>query len=76
MKLLKKVRNKVYLRHIRMKVRTQKGIGGFLRRKPVMINQAEWNKEKTTGKKNEKTKKVKKKAKKIVKKSVANKKGK
>ena len=45
MKLLKKVRNKVYLRHIRMKVRTQKGSGGFLRRKPVMINQAEWNKE-------------------------------
>ena len=59
MKLLKKVRNKVYLRHIRMKVRTQKGIGGFLRRKPVMINQAELNKEKT--------KKVKKKVENIVK---------
>ena len=57
-----------------MKERTQKGIGGFLRRNPVMINQAEWNKEKTTGKKNEKIKKVKKKAKKIVKKSVENKK--
>ena len=46
-----------YLRHMRMKVGTQKGIGGFLRRKPVMINQAEWNKEQTTGKKNEKIKK-------------------
>ena len=73
-KLLKIVRNKVYLRYIRMKVRTKNGIGGFLRRNPVLINQAEWNKEKTAGKKNEKTKKVKKKAKKIVKKSVANKK--
>ena len=52
-----------------------KGIGGFLRRKQLMINQAEWNKEKTTGKKNE-NKKAKKKAKKIVKKAVANKKGK
>ena len=61
-----------------MKVRTLKGIGGFLRRKPVMINQAEWNKEKTTGKKNEKmkNKEMKNKAKKIVKKAVANKKGK
>ena len=53
-----------------------KGIGGFLRRKPVMINQAEWNKEKTTGKKNEMMKKkmMQKKAKKIVKKVVLNKK--
>ena len=59
-----------------MKVRTLKGIRGFLRRKLLMINQAEWNNEKTTGKKNEKTKKVKKKAEEIVKKSVANKKGK
>ena len=53
-KLLKNVRNKVYLRYIRMKVRTKNGIGGFFRRNPVLINQAEWNKEKTTGKKNEK----------------------
>ena len=53
MKVLKKVRNKVYLRHIRMKVRTQKGIGGFLRRKQVLIYKAELNKEKTTGMKNE-----------------------
>ena len=60
-----------------MKVRTQKGIGGFLRRKLVMINQAEWNKEKITGEKNEIMKnKKKKKAKKIVKKAVAKKKGK
>ena len=50
-----------------------KGFGGFLRRKPVVINKAEWNKEKTTGNKNEMKKK---KAKKIVKKAVANKKGK
>ena len=59
-----------------MKMRTQKGLGGFLRRKAVLINQAKWNKKKRTGKMNEKTKKVKRKAKKIVKKSVANKKGK
>ena len=67
-KLLKNVRIKVYSRYIRKKMRTNNGIVGFLRRNPVLINQAEWNKEKTTGKKNEKTKKVKKKAKKIVKK--------
>ena len=36
-----------------------KGIGAFLRKEPVMINQAEWSKEKT--------KKVKKKVEKIVK---------
>ena len=77
-KLLKNVRNKVYLRHIRMKVRTQKGIGGFLMREPVLINQAKWNKEKTK-KVKEKVENIvqpKRKAKKIVKKSVANKKGK
>ena len=49
-KLLKIVRNKVYLRYIRMKVRTKNGIGGFLRRNPVLINQAEWNKDKQLGK--------------------------
>ena len=78
MKLLKKVRNKVNLRLIRMKVKTQKGIEGFLRRKSVMKNQAEWKKENTTGKNNKKLNKemMKKKVKKIVKKAVANKKGK
>ena len=49
-------------------MRRQKGIGGFLRKKPVMINQTEKNKEKTTGKK------VKKKLKQIVKKTGFNKK--
>ena len=75
-KLLKKVRNNVYLRHIRMKVRTQNGIEGLLRRKPVMINQAEWNKEKTkkVKKKVENIVKPKRKVEKILKKAVLNKK--
>ena len=45
----------------------QNGIGCFLGKTPVLINQAEWNKKNMTGMKNEKIKKkMKKKAKKIV----------
>ena len=62
MNLLKEVRNEIsYI----VKMRRQKGIGGFLRRKPVMINQAEWNKDKMRGKKNE-NKEAKRKPKLIV----------
>ena len=65
MKLLKNVRNKVsYI----VKMKSQKGIGGFLRKKQELRNQTEKNNVKTTGKK------AKKKVKKIVKKSVLNKK--
>ena len=64
MKLLKIVRIKLCFRYIRMK--RQQGIGGFLRKRQEIRNQAEKFKEKT--------KKVKKKVKKIVKKSVLNKK--
>ena len=65
MKLLKNVRNKVsYI----VKMKSQKGIGGFLRKRQEIRNQAEKYKEKTAGKK------VKKKVKKIVKKVVLNKK--
>ena len=66
MKLLKIVRIKLCFRYIRMK--RQQGIGGFLRKRQEIRNQAEKFKEKTAGKK------VKKKVKKIVKKSVLNKK--
>ena len=63
MKLLQIVRNK--LSYI-VKMKSQKGIGGFLRKRQEIRNQAEKYKEKT--------KKVKKKVKKIVKKSALNKK--
>ena len=64
MKLLKNVRNKVsYI----VKMKIQKGIGDFLRKKPVMINQTERYKEKIIGKK------VKKKVKNILRKAVLNK---
>ena len=49
MKLLKNVWNKICLRYIRM--RSQKGIGGLLRKKQGMRHQTEKNKEKTTGEK-------------------------
>ena len=68
MKLLNNVRNKVCLRYIRNKMKSQKGIGGFLRKRQEIRNQAEKNKEKMVGKK------VKKKVKNIVKKAVLNKK--
>ena len=64
MKLLKNVRNKVsYI----VKIKSQKGIGGFLRKKQELRNQTEKNNLKTSGKK------VKKKVKKNVKKVVLNK---
>ena len=66
MKLLKIVRIRLCFIHIRMK--SQQGIGGFLRKRQEIRNQAEKYKEKTAGKK------VKKKVKKIVKKAVLNKK--
>ena len=43
---LKKLRNKVCLRYIIIKMRSQKGIGGFLRKRQEIRNQAEKNKEK------------------------------
>ena len=65
MKLLKNVINKVsYI----VKMKSQQGIGGFLRKSQEIRTQAEMYKEKTAGKK------VKKKVKKIVKKFVLNKK--
>ena len=67
MKLLKIVRIKLCFRYIRMK--RQQGIGGFLRKRQEIRNQAEKFKEKAAA-----GKKVKKKVKKIVKKSVLNKK--
>ena len=45
MKLLKIVRIKLCFRYIRMKI--QKGIGGFLRKRQDIRNQAEKYKEKT-----------------------------
>ena len=63
MKLLKNVR--YFISYI-VKMKRQQGIGGFLRKRQEIRNQAEKFKEKT--------KKVKKKVKKIVKKSVLNKK--
>ena len=55
MKLLKNVWNKIsYI----VKMRRQKGKGGFLRKKLVMINQTEKNKEKITGKKVKKKVKI------------------
>ena len=65
MKLLKNVRNKVsYI----FKMKTQKVVGGFLRKKQELRNQTEKDNVKTTGKQ------VKKKVKKNVKKVVLNKK--
>ena len=59
MKLLKNIRSKVsYI----VKMKSQKGIGGFLRKRQEIRNEAEMYKEKTAGKR------VKKKVKKIVKK--------
>ena len=65
MKLLKNVR--YFISYI-VKMKRQQGIGGFLRKRQEIRNQAEKYKGKTAGKK------VKKKVKNIVKKSVLNKK--
>ena len=61
MKLLKNLRNKVsYI----VKMKSQKGIGGLLRKKQELRNQTEKNNVKTAGKKGKK--KVKKNVKKVV----------
>ena len=58
MKILKEVRIKAYLRYIRRKMRIKNGIGGFLRRNQVLINQAEWNKEKQLGRRMKKLRRL------------------